>query len=240
MKISILLLLGFVQLFGNSYTYKISKIDSNIKQRMIEGNSWKKNCPVGLKDLRYLQIAYLDFSEKSQIGEMIVHKDITKDVILIFKMLYAYKYPIKKMQLISDSDYRGNDYKSIEADNTSAFNCRPVTGNKNKWSNHAYGKAIDINPIENPYISKKGTSSHKKSAPYLPSKRVHTSNESTAGKAVLLKNDKAVATFKNFGWRWGGDWRYIKDYQHFDKNKKAGNINKKAKNIKKKPIFPKK
>lgn len=223
MKISIFLVLGLVQLFSNSYTFSISNINADIRQRMIDGNSWKKNCPVGFKDLRYLKIAYIDFSGKSKMGEIIVHKDVAEDVTQIFEMLYIEKYPIRKMHLVSD--YAGNDYQSIEADNTSAFNCRPVTGNKNKWSNHAYGKAIDINPIENPYVSRKGTSSHKKSAPFLPSKRVHKNDESAVYRAVLIKEDKVVKVFKNFGWRWGGDWRYVKDYQHFDKNKKAGKIN---------------
>jgi poly-gamma-glutamate synthesis protein (capsule biosynthesis protein) len=226
MKASILLVFGLIQLFGNSYTFKITKINVNIKQRMIEGNSWRKNCPVELKDLRYLQIAYIDFYGKSKIGEMIVHKDVVKDIRHIFEMLYINEYPIRKMQLISN--YRGNDYQSIEADNTSAFNCRPVTGNKNKWSNHAYGKAIDINPIENPYISRKGTTSHKKSLPYLPSKRVYKNSSLAVDKAVLLKDSKVVNIFKKLGWQWGGDWRCIKDYQHFDKNKKADKVIKKS------------
>ncbi len=220
MKISIFLVLSLVQLFSSSYTFSISTINADIRQRMIDGNSWKKNCPVGLKELRYLKIAYIDFFGKSKMGEMIVHKDVTEDVTQIFEMLYIEKYPIRRMRLVSD--YAGNDYKSIEADNTSAFNCRPVTGNKNKWSNHAYGKAIDINPIENPYVSRKGTSSHKKTAPSLPSKRVHKSDESAVYRALLLKEDKVVKVFKNFAWIWGGDWLYIKNYQHFDKIKRLG------------------
>ena len=226
MKISIFLLLGLVHVFADSYTFSIAPINANMKQRMINGNSWKQNCPVALKDLRYLNMAFIDFSGNTQIGEMIVHKDVAKDVTQIFEMLYVEKYPIRKMHLISR--YHGNDYKSIEADNTSAFNCRAVTGNKNKWSNHAYGKAIDLNPIENPYVSRKGTSSHKKSSAYLPAKRMRKHNASSANRAVLLNNDKVVRRFKSYGWRWGGDWRYIKDYQHFDKNKKTGTIHKKT------------
>ena len=220
------MLVGFTQIVLADYTFSISKIKPDIEQRMLRGNSWKKNCPVQLEDLRYLKIAYIDFNGKSKIGEMIVHVDVVKDVTQIFEILYYNQYPINKIQLISD--YGGNDYKSIEADNTSAFNCRPVTGNKNKWSNHAYGKAIDTNPIENPYVSIKGTSSHSKSAAYLPHKRLHKNNLLAVDRAMLLKNDKVVMIFKKYGWRWGGDWKGIKDYQHFDKNKKAGKINKKV------------
>jgi len=127
-------------------------------------------------------------------------------VVSIFAKLYKKRYPIKSMRLVSD--YGASDFRSIEADNTSAFNCRRATGSK-KWSKHSYGKAIDINPIENPYVSRSGHISHKKSLAFR--KRVHLN------RAVILKNDAIVEEFKARGWRWGGDWRSIKDYQHFDK-----------------------
>jgi hypothetical protein len=111
------------------------------------------------------------------------------------------------MRLVSH--YRASDFQSIEADNTSAFNCRAVTGGK-KWSRHSYGKAIDINPIENPYISRSGRISHKASLKYRARDHSHS-------KATILKSDKIVKLFKAKGWRWGGDWNSIKDYQHFDK-----------------------
>jgi len=215
MKINFLLIALCIHLYAGGYSSTISPINANIKNRMVKGNSWKPNCPVKLKDLRYLQMSYIDFSGNSKTGEMIVHKNVADDVVQIFKTLYVNKYPIRKMNLISH--YHGNDYRSIEADNTSAFNCRAVTGNKNKWSKHAYGKAIDINPIENPYISKRGNCSHKKSKPYLTPKRVYHKNATITQRAVLLKKAEAVKAFKKFGWRWGGDWKHIKDYQHFDK-----------------------
>ena len=189
----------------------ISPITSQIKQRMIKGNSWKKGCPVPLKDLRYLRVKHINFNGEDQMGEIIVHKEVSVEVTEIFEDLYDVGYPIKKMRLVSD--YKGSDWQSIESDNTSAFNCRTATGSK-KWSKHSYGKAIDINPIENPYISRKGYISHKASASYR--KRIHQKS-SYADKAVLLKNDKAVEIFKKYGWKWGGDWSGVKDYQHFSK-----------------------
>ena len=204
---------------ADGYYSKISPITPETKKRMIKGNSWRYGCPVALNELRYLQVKYWNLKGTTNIGELIVHRNVAKSVSKIFGELYAIKYPIKQMRLVSD--FKGSDWQSIEADNTSAFNCRNIIGNKNKWSNHAYGKAIDINPIENPYMSRKGTSSHSKSRPFLPNKRFHKSTLSPADKAVLLKNDKAVKIFKNYGWRWGGDWKGIKDYQHFDKNNKV-------------------
>jgi len=144
---------------------------------------------------------------------MIVHRSIAREVTQIFGELYRIGYPIRRMKLVSN--YGADDWKSIEADNTSAFNCRAVTGGT-KWSRHSYGKAIDINPIENPYISRSGHIAHKASLKYGKQGRKHRTN-SPADKAIMLKNDKIVKIFKNKGWRWGGDWHSIKDYQHFDK-----------------------
>ncbi len=194
------------------FNANISSIDSNIKSRMVRGNSWHKGCPVPLKNLRYLQLTYHDFQGRDRVGEMIVHKDIALDIVYIMEELYNIGYPIKQMRLISD--FGGNDWQSIEADNTSAFNCRKATGSK-KWSNHAYGKAIDINPIENPYISKQGHISHKKSLKYR--KRIHYGYKTPSDIATLLPYDNTVLIFKKYGFRWGGDWKYTKDYQHFDK-----------------------
>jgi len=193
------------------YTADISSITPQIKKRMIEGHSWRKGCPVPLKNLRYLQIKHRDFKGNDKMGEIIVHKDVVLEVKKIFGELYEIGYPIRKMRLVSD--YKGSDWQSIEADNTSAFNCRKATGSKN-WSKHSYGKAIDINPIENPYISRSGRISHKASLKYK--KRQHK-NASAADKAVLLKNDKATKIFKTYGWAWGGEWSGVKDYQHFSK-----------------------
>lgn len=193
------------------FSSNISVITPQIKKRMIQGNSWRKGCPVGLEDLRYIQVDHWDFKGKNKRGELIIHKNVAKEVVEIFHALYKIKYPINQMRLVSD--FEGNDWQSIEADNTSAFNCRSATGSK-KWSKHSYGKAIDINPIENPYIARSGRISHKESLKYR--KRVHKKS-TFADKAVLLKNDKATKIFKKYGWKWGGDWSVVKDYQHFSK-----------------------
>ncbi len=194
-----------------SFESEVSQITTKIEQRMLKGNSWKKGCPVALKDLRYLRIKYIDFNDEEKMGEMIVHKDVSAEVTKIFEALYDANYPIHKMRLVSD--YKGSDWQSIEADNTSAFNCRKATGSK-KFSKHSYGKAIDINPIENPYIFRSGKSSHKASKPYLKRKRT---SDSVSQRAMLLPYDKATQIFKKHGWKWGGDWSSVKDYQHFSK-----------------------
>ena len=209
-KILYITLLLTLTAFG-SFEADISQITPQIKQRMLKGNTWKKGCPVPLKDLRYLRMKHINFDGDEKMGEMIVHKDVSNEVTKIFEALYEVNYPIHKMRLVSD--YKGSDWQSIEADNTSAFNCRKATGSK-KFSKHSYGKAIDINPIENPYIFRSGKSSHKASKPYLKRKRI---GNSASQRAMLLPHDKAVKIFKKYGWKWGGDWSGVKDFQHFSK-----------------------
>ncbi len=213
MKKTILLLpiLLSTALFSQ-FNYNISPITSEVKERMLQADSWRESCPIPLLDLRYVQMNYLDFNGETQSGEIIVHKEVADEVVSIFSELYEIGYPIRQMRLVSD--FNADDWESIDADNTSAFNCRPVTGNKKKWSKHAYGRAIDLNPLENPYVSRTGHISHKASLKYK--KRRHRKN-TNADKAVLLKRDKATKIFKKYGWSWGGDWRTIKDYQHFVK-----------------------
>ncbi len=194
-----------------SFSASVSKITPEIKNRMINGGSYRVGCPAPLSSLRYLRLKYIGFDEKEHTGELIVNKSVTKDIVGIFKGLYNAKYPIRKMHLVSN--YGGSDFASIEADNTSAFNCRPVDGT-NKWSKHSYGRAIDINPIENPFVTRSGHTSHRASRKYL--RRARVSN-SAAYRALILKRDYIVNIFKKYGWRWGGYFNSYKDYQHFDK-----------------------
>jgi poly-gamma-glutamate synthesis protein (capsule biosynthesis protein) len=210
-KILLLTTLLSSSLFAQ-FNASISKITPEVKKRMIKGDSWRKGCPVSLSGLRYLEVSHLNFYGDTVTGEIIVHKDVADDIVEIFEELYNMNYAINQMKLVSD--FKGNDWESIEADNTSAFNCRKATGSK-KWSKHSYGKAIDINPLENPYISKKGHISHKVSKKYR--KRVHKNINDFQDRAVLLKHDPATETFINHGWTWGGSWNTIKDYQHFSK-----------------------
>ena len=210
MKTIIILLLFLVSLHAN-FNASISKITPTIKAKMLKGKSYRKGCPVKLKDLRYLRVTHKGFNYKNKKGELIVHKSVAKSMVNIFRELYAINYPIHKMKLVSN--YHGKDWVSIEADNTSAFNCRNV-GGTNRWSRHSYGKAIDINPIENPYVSRSGYISHKASLKYK--KRRHHLN-SLADRAVILRTDRAFQIFKKYGWQWGGNFKGEKDYQHFFK-----------------------
>ncbi len=217
MKLILLMTMLTYSVMAEGFSAKVTHISNDIKKRMIKGNSWKKSCPVGLEDLRYVRVRHWDFKGGSSIGELVVHADVAEGIAQIFEELYDIGYPVRQMRLVSD--FKGNDWQSIEADNTSAHNCRSLTGSSKKWSNHAYGMAIDINPIENPYISRTGRISHKASLPYR--KRAHVPSRGLADKAMALKDDKVVHIFKKYGWKWGGEWTGIKDYQHFSFREKV-------------------
>jgi len=112
--------------------------------------SWRPGCPVGPAQLRRVRMTYWGFDRRPHTGTLIVHASAVRDVTSVFRRLYAAKFPIRRMRSVDV--YGGNDDRSMAADNTSAFNCRFVSGTS-RWSMHAYGKAIDVNPVENPYVS---------------------------------------------------------------------------------------
>jgi len=171
------------------------------------GVSWRPGCPVGLSDLRLLTLTYRGFDGRDHTGQLVANKDAAAALVGAFRRLYAARFPIRRMELVDR--YGGDDYRSIEADNTSAFNCRAATGSTH-WSNHAYGRAVDVDPIENPYVSD-GTSSHPASAPYL--------NRSRHRPGMAYTGGTLVDAFRAVGWGWGGSWSGgVKDYQHFSWN----------------------
>ena len=164
---------------------------------------WRAKCPVSLADLRHVSLSYVGFDGRAHRGALVVHHSAAADVVTVFRLLYRARFPIRRMRPIQA--YGGDDYASIEADNTSAFNCRAATGSSS-WSEHAYGRAIDINPIENPYVEG-GRTSHRASVPYL--------DRSNARPGMAVEGGVLVRAFDAVGWGWGGRWSEIKDYQHF-------------------------
>jgi hypothetical protein len=181
---------------------EISRIDAELA-RWMTGRSWRPGCPVALRDLRLLTLSYRRFDGKARLGRLIVHADVAHDMVEVFRTLYRARFPIRRM--VPVDAYGASDFRSIEADNTSAFNCRFVDGT-NRWSEHAYGRAIDVNPIENPYVSS-GRTSHPASVRYLDRSRRRPGMAHEGG--VLVR------AFDGIGWGWGGRWTSVKDYQHF-------------------------
>jgi poly-gamma-glutamate synthesis protein (capsule biosynthesis protein) len=187
---------------AGGFRAQIQPIDDHLRGRM-EPTSWRPGCPVELEELRYLQIDHWDFDGVGRTGELVVHHDAVDAIVGAFEALWIARFPIRRMVLIDA--YGGDDFASIEADNTSAFNCRYVAGTT-RWSNHATGRAIDINPLENPYVSG-GQTDHPASVPYL--------DRSIVATGVIVEGGPAVAAFDAVGWGWGGRWSGVADHQHF-------------------------
>ena len=194
----------------NTSTYFTAEpISDSIFKRM-QGKSYKNNCTIPLKELRYIQVLHYDSDGKLKSGEIVCHKDIAADLIDIFHELYKAHYPIECVQLIDD--YNANDEQSMLHNNTSCFNYRHVAGTKS-LSLHSQGKAIDINPLYNPYVKRlrNGTMS------ISPKTGRVYANRSKTFKYKIDHNDLAYKLFKKHGFTWGGDWKSLKDYQHFEK-----------------------
>jgi D-alanyl-D-alanine carboxypeptidase len=182
---------------------RVQPIPKAVRAQMT-GVSWHRGCPVPLSGLRLLTLTYRGFDGKAHTGRLVANRDAASALVGVFRRLYAAGFPIRRMEFVDR--YGGDDYRSIEADNTSAFNCRPAMGSTS-WSEHAYGRAIDVNPIENPYVGR-GSTSHPASRSYLD-RSVH--RPGTAYEGGVL-----VEAFRAAGWGWGGSWSGpVRDYQHF-------------------------
>lgn len=186
-------------------------LNDEIKQR-ITGLSYPAddtNIAISYGDLRYIRLLYYDFEGNVHEGELIVNALLADEVTEIFYELYQAKYPFTSINLVDDYGQAADDELSMEANNTSAFNYRPVAGTK-KLSMHSFGAAIDINPLYNPYIKSDGSIYPANSADYVERSR------DFPGK--IDHDDLAYKLFTSHGWDWGGDWSGSKDYQHFAKD----------------------
>ena len=170
------------------------------------GATWHPDCPVTPEQLRRVELDYIGFDNQSHRGALVVNQDVVADVIAIFGELARQRYPIAKMQTVEH--YPGaEDELSMEDNNTSAFNCRPMPSGTS-WSLHAYGHAVDVNPLINPYITKSGDLQPKTASAYL--------DRSRTDPGILHAGDPAVRAFTDRGWIWGGGWHNPIDYQHFE------------------------
>lgn len=198
-----------VEAYGLSRCFAESPIDSVLYRRIL-GRSYKRGCAVPLSDLRYLRLLHCTADGHVQLGELICNRSVSADLLYIFRRLFDAGYPIERVTLIDG--YGADDERSMAANNTSCFNYRPVA-NSTRLSKHSLGKAIDINPLYNPCVRR------------LRGGRVTVSPQ--AGKVYAdrtrqfpYKIDTADLCYRLFvsrGFTWGGHWKSVKDYQHFEK-----------------------
>jgi hypothetical protein len=169
------------------------------------GASWHPGCPVGPAELRLVRLSYWGFDGRAHTGGIVVNRAVVPAVERAFHTLYDARFPIRRMRPIAL--YGGSDDRSMAADNTSGFNCRPVVApGPKRWSVHAYGEAIDVNTVENPYVE---------GGRVLPPAGHAYADRGTVRPGMAEPGGTLVRAFAAVGWQWGGRWSGSPDYQHF-------------------------
>ena len=195
------------------YESTIRTIPPKLEASLVKTGSWRGGCPVGLADLRLLTVSHWGFDGRVREGQLVVHEDAARPLATVFRRLYRLKFPIRHMRLAHM--YGPERARPAGGDVTGAFRCRqsvpsPCVGGSasGRWSNHAYGLAVDINPVENPYVGCDRVRDPA-SARYVDRSRLRKGMVTPA----------VVRAFRAIGWGWGGGWTgATKDYMHFSVN----------------------
>ena len=200
MRTLVLAIFTAISLHGPPFTHSVSRVTAAQLP-----HSWHPGCPVSPARLRRVRLTYWGFDHHTHTGSLVANEDAVSDLVRVFSRLYAARFPIRRLRPIDA--YAGRDERSLDADNTAAFNCRYVIGpGPRRWSVHAYGEAIDVNPVENPYLE--GGRVHPRAGrAYLDRRRVRP--------GMAVRGGLLVRAFAALGWQWGGRWRASPDYQHF-------------------------
>jgi hypothetical protein len=193
-----------------AYHSSIEPLAPPIATQLESGGFWQKGCPVGLSDLRLLTVTYRGFDARAHSGQLIVNRSAARPLARVFGKLYRLRFPIRHMRLADIYGPRRD--RPRDGDVTSSFQCRqavpsPCTGGRGtgSWSMHAYGLAVDLNPVENPYVGC-GQSRDPATQPYF--------DRSRHRRGMVTR--RVVSAFRGIGWGWGGSWTgNTKDYMHF-------------------------
>lgn len=170
------------------------------------------DCPVQLNELAYITVSFWGFDGRPHTGELVIHQRVAKDIVRVFAQLYAARFPIEEVRLVTTVDIAA--HPTGDGNNTSSFLCRPSLGSgkrRKQWSAHAYGLAIDVNPFQNPY-------SHRSLV--LPELAVAYLDREWVRPGMIVPGDVVTRAFAEIGWTWGGAWRSKSDYMHFSENGK--------------------
>lgn len=186
------------------FVSSIGPVTPAIRRRM--GETWSPRCPVALKDLRYLTVAFHGFDGRAHTGELVVNARVARDLVSVFRRLYAAGFPIESMRLPTTADLEAPP--TGDGNNTAATVCR-ATRTTTTWSAHAYGIAIDVNPFMNPY--------HKGDL-VLPELASAYLDRSWRRPGMIVAGGVVTRAFASIGWTWGGSYHALKDLMHFSAN----------------------
>ncbi len=192
----------------NRFHSTVGPVTPAIRLRM--GESWSPGCPVPLSGLRYLTLTFRGFDGRAHTGELVVNASVARDVVSVFKKLYAASYPIEEMRLPTTADIEAPP--TGDGNNTAAYVCRNTRGTTT-LSAHAYGLAIDVNPFMNPY--RRVENGPDLVLPELASAYL---DRSWHRPGMVLRGGVVMRAFAAVGWTWGGDFRSVSDLMHFSAN----------------------
>jgi D-alanyl-D-alanine carboxypeptidase len=191
---------------------KVDELPAALADEM-RGTTWKPGCPVPLDGLSLLHFNYWGFGGNVLRGPMVVNASVADEVLWVFRQLYDARFPIKRVSLSTPFHPKAfAEHRRIDSNRsvTASFNCRPVvtaTGPGDDYSQHAYGLAIDLNPLQNPYVTTDGFVRNRAAEPYTVRSR--------SLEGMIHEGDVVVVSFAAIGWEWGGNWSGDKDYMHF-------------------------
>jgi len=186
---------------GGRFRSSVRPVSAAVRARM--GATWKPGCPVGLADLRYVTVSFRGFDARAHTGELVVNRGVAAGVVSVFARLYAARFPIEEMRLVTGADLTA--HPTGDGNNTAAFVCRAAR-KQTRWSAHAYGLAVDVNPFQNPY---------RRGDLVLPELASAYLDRDRYRPGMIHPGDPVTRAFAAIGWTWGGTWRTPKDLMHF-------------------------
>jgi hypothetical protein len=186
---------------GGAFRSTVAPIGPAVRARM--GQTWTSRCPVGLGDLRYVTVSFRGFDGRAHTGELVVNRRAAAEVVSVFARLYRARFPLEEMRLVTTADLHA--HPTGDGNNTAAFVCRAARG-QTRWSAHAYGLAVDVDPFQNPY---------RRGDLVLPELASAYLERADRRPGMILPGGPVTAAFAAVGWTWGGTWRSPKDLMHF-------------------------
>ena len=174
-----------------------------VPESVAERSTWHPDCPVGLDDLRYVTVAFWGFDDRPHTGELLVNADAAEDLVQVFRRLHDARFPIEEMRITRVDEL--DAHPTGDGNNTGSFVCRPSRGTT-AWADHAYGRAVDINPFHNPYV---------KGEVVLPELASAYTDRLNQRPGMILDDDVVTTSFSDIGWGWGGNWRSSTATMHF-------------------------
>jgi hypothetical protein len=186
---------------GGRFRSTVRPIDAAIRARM--GATWSPACPVPLAGLRYVTVSFRGFDGRPHTGELVVNRRVAGQVVSVFARLYQAGFPIEQMRLVTTADLEA--HPTGDGDNTAAFVCRAARQQR-RWSAHAYGLAVDVDPFQNPY---------RRGDLVLPELASAYLDRGWVRPGMIRRGDVVTTAFAAIGWTWGGNWRSPTDLMHF-------------------------